>query len=86
MAWGLLRCTVPSRSLDVLRGRAVDVTAEFCDDVQEATRRILAQWTVQGGLTAGQQRIVELPIEHGGLGFLPRLAALVISAAHFRSL
>ena len=57
-----------------LRGHAIDVTAEFCNDVQEpqeAIHRILAQWTDQGGLTAGQQRIVEFPIEHGGLGFLP---------------
>ena len=59
---------MPSRFLHVLRGHAVDITAEFCDDTQEAIHRILAQWTDQGGLTAGQQRIVELPIEHGGLG------------------
>ena len=50
---------------------AVDVTAVFCGDVQGATHRTLAQWTGQGGLTLGQQRIVELSIEHGGLGFLP---------------
>ena len=70
-AWGLLRRTVPSRFLHVLRGHAVDITAEFYDDIQDAIRKILAQWTDQGGLTPGQQRIVELPIEHGGLGFLP---------------
>ena len=71
-AWGLLRRTVPSRFLHVLRGHAVDVTAELnCDEIQDTIHRILAQWTDQGGLTAGQQRIVELPIEHGGLGFLP---------------
>ena len=74
-AWGLLRCIVPSRFLHVLRGHAVEITAEFCDDVQETIHRILGQWTDQGGLAAGQQRIVELPIEHGGLGFLPVKAA-----------
>ena len=47
-ACGLLRCTVPSRFLHVLRIHAVDVTAEFCDDVQEAIHRILTQWTDQG--------------------------------------
>ena len=86
-AWGLLRRTTPSRFLHVLRGHAVDITAEFCDDIQDAIHRILAQWTDQGGLTPGQQRIVELPIEHGGLGFLPvkdlaaigRLSALACS-------
>ena len=53
------------------RGRPTNgLTAEFCDDVQEAIHRILAQWADQGGLIAGQQRIVELAIEHGGLGFL----------------
>ena len=71
IAWGLLRRTIPSRFLHVLRGHAVDITAEFCDDIQDAIHRILARWTDQGGLTPGQQRIVELPIEHGGLGFLP---------------
>ena len=78
-AWGLLRRTVPSRFLHVPRGHAVDVTAEFCDEIEDTVRRILAQWTDQGGLTAGQQRIVELPIELGGLGFLPvkDLAAIV---------
>ena len=70
-AWGLLRRTIPSRFLHVLRGHAVDITAEFCDDIQDAIHRVLAQWTDQGGLTPGQQRIVELPTEHGGLGFLP---------------
>ena len=49
----------------------VDVTAEFCDEAQEAIHRIMAQWTDQGGMTAGQQRVVELPTEQGGLGFLP---------------
>ena len=71
IAWGFLRRTVPSRFLHVLRGSAVEVTSEFCDDMQETIHRMLAQWTDQGGLTAGQQRIVELPIEHGGLGSLP---------------
>ena len=66
-AWGLLRRTIPSRFLHVLRGHAVDITAEFCDDIQDAIHRILAQWTDQGGSTAGQQRRIELPIEHGGL-------------------
>ena len=77
-AWGLLRRTVPIRFLHVLRGHAVDITAEFCDDIQDAIHKVLAQWTDQGGLTPGQQRIVELPIEHGGLGFLPvkELAAI----------
>ena len=70
-AWGLLTRTVPSRFLHVLRGHAVDTTAELCDDIQDAIHKILAQWTDQGGLTPGQQRIAELPIEHGGLGFLP---------------
>ena len=71
-AWGLLRRTVPSRFLHVLRGHAVEITADFCDEIQESLHRILGQWTDQGGgLTTGQQRIVELPIEHGGLGFLP---------------
>ena len=69
IAWGLLRRTVPSRFLHVLRGHVVDVTAEFCDEIQDTIHRSLVQWTDQGGLTAGQQRIV--PIEHGGLGFLP---------------
>ena len=81
----------------VLREHAVDVTAEFCDDIQETIHRILVQWTDQGGRTAGQQKIVELPIEHGGLGFLPvkdlaaiaRLSALaslpdIASAPGFR--
>ena len=85
-AWGLLRHTIPSRILHVLRGHAVDITAEFCDDIQDAIHKILAQWTDQGGLTPGKQRIVELPIEHGGLGFLPvkdlaaiaRLSALAL--------
>ena len=71
IAWGLFRRTVPSRFLHVLRGHAVDITAEFCDDIQDFIHKILAQWTDQGGLTPGQQRIVELPIEPGGLGFLP---------------
>ena len=66
-----VQTTAPSRFLHVLRGHAVDVTAEFCDEIQDTIHRILAQWTDQGGLTAGQHRIVELPIEHGGLGFLP---------------
>ena len=64
----------------------MDITAEFCDDIQDAIHKILAQWTDQGGLTPGQQRIVELPIKHGGLGFLPvkdlaaiaRLSALAL--------
>ena len=68
-AWSLLRRTVPSRFLHVQRGHAVDITAEFSDDIQDAIHKILAQWTDQGGLTP--QRIVALPIEHGGLGFLP---------------
>ena len=46
-AWGLLR-------LHVLRGHAVDITAEFCDDIQDAIHKILAQWTDQGGLTPGE--------------------------------
>ena len=65
------RCVCVRRFLHVLRGHAAVVTAEFCVDIQETIHRILGQWTDQGGLTAGQQRIVELPIEHGGLGFLP---------------
>ena len=44
-AWGLLRRTIPSRFLHVLRGHAVEVTAEFCDDIQETIHRILGQWT-----------------------------------------
>ena len=58
---------------------------------------LLNERTDQGGLTPGQQRIVELPIEDGGLGFLPvkdlaaiaRLAALTAlpdnaATHHFR--
>ena len=58
-AWGLLRRTVSSRFLHVLRGHTVDITAEFCDGIQDAIHKILAQWTDQGGLTPGQQRIAK---------------------------
>ena len=47
-AWRLLRRIVPSLFLHVLRGRAVETSAEFCDDVQETIHNILGQWTDQG--------------------------------------
>ena len=72
-AWGLLGRTVPSRFLHVLTGHAVDITAELCDDIQDAIHKILAQWTDQGGLPHSAWR-AWLPVND--LAALARLSAL----------